>query len=232
MPPLLVKANKVIKAYKQKKTPVVDSQSIRKKVDAFKALQPHISLESALKASYGDDAANAEFIAKGYAPVTEHTNHNYRAYFNNDKKDLVFLVAGTHADPKTGSKWRDIGNDIAFATGNIKSTGRYKNAEKALNDLTTKFNPATTKIGGHSLGGGVGDELAKGRKNTTSMTYNKAATIGTGTPGNSKAYRDKFDAVSFFNRGAKHTKTLSSGHINPLAAHSTDNLARTGIQFI
>jgi hypothetical protein len=75
----------------------------------------------------------------GYYLDKKLSNHNQQVYYKPDEKRLLVSVAGTH-------NLADWGTDLALATGNLKSTNRYKEASDILKKAKHKYNPTNTTV--------------------------------------------------------------------------------------
>ena len=132
-----------------------------------------------------------------------------RAYEQGDsytRGDTMF-VAGSH----TARDWYDDVTKIPF-WGSVRDSERYQQADKML-----KANPQIRTIVGHSLGGSVAHELQSAHPGLKTVTYGSPA-ISWGTAGGEGRFRNAWDPVSMFDRGAvqlEHptpTSTLSFTH--------------------
>lgn len=155
------------------------------------------SLYDVVKTSYGDENSLNTLKKQGYEVDKDYSNDEYTTLYNSDTNKMIFTTAGTH-------KIGDVGTDIALATGNLKSTGRYKRAHQAIRGAKDKYNPSNTSVVGHSLGSSISQGIAS--KGDNVVTLDGGYTIGQGTKGTH--YRTSGDAVSALGSGAKHTKTL------------------------
>jgi hypothetical protein len=68
----------------------------------------------------------------GYIQDKKLSNHNEPIYYNLYDTEMLMTVAGTHI-------WSDWGTDIYLATGELKSTNRYKEADKVLKEAKRKY---------------------------------------------------------------------------------------------
>jgi pimeloyl-ACP methyl ester carboxylesterase len=100
-------------------------------------------------------------------------------------------VAGSH----TARDWYDDVTKIPF-WGDLKNSERYQAADKMLT-----ANPQIRTIVGHSLGGAVSHELQRAHPGLKTVTYG-APSISWGTAGGENRYRNAYDPVSMFDRGA------------------------------
>jgi hypothetical protein len=178
-----------------------------------------VNLVDSLNVSYGDKNSQKKIEQQGFIKDESLSNDNQTVFFNDKEKKLIFTVAGTH-------NLSDVGTDIYLASGNLKSTERYKSANKTLNKARIKYKPKEVVVTGHSLGGAIAQYIAK--KNDKVVTYNKGATLGQKTRKNETAIRTRGDLVSLF--GEKE-KTLNSKNtfIDVLGNHNTKNLKKRPI---
>jgi dienelactone hydrolase len=128
----------------------------------------------------------------------------------------------------------DIGTDLYLAVGKLKDTNRYKEADKTLKAAKQKYNPETTSVAGHSLGGSIASYAAS--KNDKVTTLDKGATIAQKTRSNEQALRTQGDIVSLLNANSKHMTTLKNPNYrtgvrvyDALNAHNVSNIKDSGI---
>jgi hypothetical protein len=154
----------------------------------------------------------------GYDQDQNLSNGNQQVYYRPTDKKLLYTVAGTH-------NLSDVGTDIYLGLGLIKNTNRYKEAKSTLEKAKQKYQPSSTTLAGHSLGGQVTSYIAS--KNDNVLTYNKGFSPFQRTRTNEKMYRTKGDLVSIFGANAKRTINLDNPNlisIDPLKAHNVDNI--------
>lgn len=182
-----------------------------------------INLHDALKSSYGDRKARDQLKNSGYNYDSMLSNHNQQVWYNPNTKKMLFNVAGTH-------NLKDWGTDLYLAFGGLKSTNRYKEANKTLSEAKQKYgNDIKTNITGHSLGGSIAQYI--GDKNDKVYTLDKGATIGQKTRTNENAYRTSGDIVSAMNANSTRMKTLNNNNkatglipLDILKAHDVNNI--------
>ena len=163
-----------------------------------------ISLYDTLNSSYGDKKANANLQKKGYIQDKKLSSHNQQVWFNPNDKNLLVNVAGTH-------NWSDVGTDIALGFGLLKSTNRYKEADKALKNAKKFYQPSNTIVSGHSLGGTIGSGITS--KSDKFVGLDAGYTLGQNTRsngGNHQQYRTSGDVVSLLGANNKNMKTLQA----------------------
>ena len=164
-----------------------------------------ISLYDTLNSSYGDKKASSNLEKQGYIKDKKRSNHNQQVYYNPQKKDLMVNVAGSH------NAYDFLVNDVALAFGGLKSTDRYKQADKTLKEAKKFYQPNTTIVSGHSLGASVGKNITS--KSDKFIGLDAGYTIGQKTRsnnGNHQNYRTEGDVVSILGANAKNMKTLKA----------------------
>jgi hypothetical protein len=190
-----------------------------------------------LKASYNGSHEQKTSLSRfGYDRDDELSNDNQQAYYNPEKKKLIYSVTGTH-------KLGDWGTNAYLAAGRLKDTNRYKSADEGLKKAKTKYGVSNASIYGHSLGGSIAGYI--GSKSDTVKTLDKGATIGQKVRGNEKAYRTAFDPVSLLNANSKHMTTLPNENkrtttgllpvdavVNGLRAHDVDSIKDQNARFV
>ena len=167
-----------------------------------------INLYDTLQSSYGDKKADANLEKKGYIKDEKRSNHNQQVWYNPRGQDLMVNVAGTH-------NLKDWGTDAYLAFGGLKSTNRYKEADRTLKEAKKFYQPKTTIVSGHSLGAAIGAGITS--KSDKFVGLDAGYTIGQKTRsnnGNHENYRTAGDAVSLLGSGAKNMKTLKNPNQN------------------
>ena len=91
---------------------------------------------------------------QGYQYDNQLSNHNEQVWFHPDNKKLLHNVTGTH-------NLKDWGTDLWLAAGGLRSTNRFKEADRTLKAAKAKYNVNNATISGHSLGGSVGQAIKK-----------------------------------------------------------------------
>ena len=126
--------------------------------------------------------------------------YGYRSFpgASYDENTGTLYVAGSDS-------WRSWYDDFTKipAWGNTTDAERYKQAERAYNDLTQKYGKSVHRVVGHSLGGSVALELAKNKGIEFSRTF--GAPVVDANPfhrGSVERYRHPLDPVSILDRGA------------------------------
>jgi hypothetical protein len=147
------------------------------------------------------DKQESKMGKRGYVRDNELSSGDHQAYFNKKTGKLLFNVVGTH-------NLNDVVTDGYLALGGLKSTNRYKEADKMLTKAKEKYKPTSTSVIGHSLGGSIAGLIAS--KSDDVKTLDKGATIGSRIRSNENAYRSSGDAVSLLNSGSKRMTTLAN----------------------
>lgn len=174
------------------------------------------SLYRVLKSSYGDRSVQREALkTEGYILDEDLSSHNQQVYYKPEERKLVYAVTGTH-------NLSDVGTDAALLVGSLKSTRRFKEADRVYKQAQQKYEPEKTTVVGHSLGGTIASEVASDKDRI--ITYNKGAFIKTKTRKNEETYHTFGDPISMLS--GNQTKRLGYRH-NP---HSVDHLKDEDIQ--
>ena len=83
-----------------------------------------ISLKTAIKSSYGDKKSKQKILNEGYVKDKKLSSANQKVFYNKDTGNLLFNVTGSRS-------LKDfLVNDPMLAIGKLKSTNRYREAEK------------------------------------------------------------------------------------------------------
>jgi hypothetical protein len=115
-----------------------------------------------------------------------------------DENTGTLYIAGSDS----WRSWYDDAVNIPI-WGDLTRAERYKQAERAYNDLTQKYGKPVNRVVGHSLGGSVALELAKNKDIEFSRTF--GAPVTDPNPyhrGAADRYRHFGDPVSLSDRGA------------------------------
>jgi hypothetical protein len=194
------------------------------------------NLYDVVKASYKDKNTQTSSLGKyGYVRDDDLSNENQQAYYNPDKKKLIYSVTGTH-------NLADWGTDAYLAAGKIKDTNRYKSADEGLKKAKLKYGVGSASIYGHSLGGTIGGYI--GGKGDTVQTLDKGATAFQKVRSNEKAMRTDGDVVSLLNKNSTNMTTVKNNHkiktgnalidyaLNAYGAHDVNNIGTQTKTFI
>jgi hypothetical protein len=190
-----------------------------------------------LKASYNGSHEQRTSLSRfGYDRDDELSNDNQHAYYNPEKKKLIYSVTGTH-------RLKDWTTNAYLAVGKLKETNRYKSADEGLKKAKLKYGVNEASIYGHSLGGSISGYI--GGKSDKVYTLDKGATIGQKVRSNEKAFRTAFDPVSLLNANSKHMTTLPNENkkiatgllpadavVNGLKAHDVDSIKNQSAMFV
>lgn len=182
-----------------------------------------------------------EMAKYGYVIDTKLSNDNQQVYYNPQTKKLLYNVTGSHnltdwvnSDlklalgirknegkpiiergiekllPNSWKKGFDRGYENIF--GGLKDTTRYKQADETLKAAKVKYAPAETSITGHSLGGRIVQDIAKGGDKVYAL--DAGSTIGQSVKGgpNRNIYRTAGDVVSATTAWNPAVKTLANPH--------------------
>jgi hypothetical protein len=164
-----------------------------------------MKLYKALKIGYmNKDKQESKMGKRGYVRDNELSSGDHQAYFNKKTGKLLFNVTGTH-------NLSDVVTDGYLAFGGLKSTNRYKEADKMLSKAKEKYKPTSTSVIGHSLGSSIAQNI--GSKEDKITTLDGGYTIGQKTRsnnGNNKTYRTAGDAVSLLAANATNMTTLKN----------------------
>ena len=184
-------------------------------------------LYTVLKTGYTNDSKKqADTLSRfGYARDDDLSSDKHQVYYNKDKNKLLFNVNGT----QSASDWV---TDAYLGAGHLKDTSRYQESKKILEKSKQKYNPSSTSVSGHSLGGSIAQNIAG--KDDNIVTLDSGYTIGQRTRG--KSYRTAGDIVSLLGSTAKHMTTLKNPNwstgilpLDILNSHNVDNIKNKSI---
>ena len=186
-----------------------------------------------------------EMAKYGYVIDKKLSNDNQQVYYNPETKKLLYNVTGSHSLqdwvnsdlklalgvkknvgkpiiergiekllPESWKKGFDRGYENIF--GGLKDTTRYKQADETLSLAKAKYAPAETAITGHSLGGRIVQDIAKG--NDKVFALDAGSTIGQSVKGgpNRNIYRTAGDVVSGTTAWNPAVKTLANPHTSKI----------------
>jgi len=136
--------------------------------------------------------------------------YGYRSYPGAayDENTQTLYVAGSDS----WRSWYDDFRNIP-AWGDLKDSERYKQAERAYEDLTRNQGKYVRRVVGHSLGGSVALELAKNKGIEVSRTF--GAPVLDPNPfhrGTVERMRHPLDPVSVLDRGARWGSVMAYPH--------------------
>lgn len=194
-------------------------------------VQPEVADDSKVKlydwvrGSYGKKASLKTIEEKGWQMDKELSSTNQSVFWNPRTDHVVMTVAGTHSA-------RDLITDAMVGLGQVKSTGRYKEAKDTHRKATAKYGKVDDVVGA-SLGGGIASALGASRagKDSQIHTYNKWSLGTEGTNKKETAYRTPLDPASFFTASKGNTITIGEDkhYKNLLEAHSSSHLKKEQI---
>ena len=186
-----------------------------------------------------------EMAKYGYQIDKSLSNDNQQVYYNPETKKLLYNVTGSHSLqdwvnsdlklalgvkknagkpiiergieallPQSWKKGFDRGYENVF--GGLKDTTRYKQADETLKQAKAKYAPAETAITGHSLGGRIVQDIAKGSDKVYAL--DAGSTIGQSVKGgpNRNIYRTAGDVVSGTTAWNSAVKTLANPHTSKI----------------
>jgi hypothetical protein len=186
-----------------------------------------------------------EMAKYGYQIDKGLSNDNQQVYYNPETKKLLYNVTGSHtlddwvnSDlklalgikknagkpiiergiekllPDAWKKSFDRRYENVF--GGFKDTTRYKDADETLKKAKAKYQPADVSISGHSLGGRIVQDIAKGTDKVYALDAGQ--TIGQQVKGgpNRNIYRTAGDVVSGASAWNPAVKTLANPHTSKL----------------
>jgi hypothetical protein len=186
-----------------------------------------------------------EMAKYGYVIDTKLSNDNQQVYYNPQTKKLLYNVTGSHSLqdwvnsdlklalgirknegkpiiergiekllPNAWKKGFDRSYENVF--GGLKDTTRYKQADETLKAAKAKYAPAETSITGHSLGGRIVQDIAKGSDKVYAL--DAGSTIGQSVKGgpNRNIYRTAGDVVSGTTAWNPAVKTLANPHTSKI----------------
>lgn len=162
-----------------------------------------LNLHDVLKSSYANrDLQKKELAKNGYQYDSMLSNGNQQIYYNPKERKLLNTVTGTH-------NISDWGTDAYLATGHLKDTNRYKEADNTLKEAKKKYGINTATIAGHSLGSTIGSYIAG--KDDQFYGLDGGYTIGQKTRshnGNHQHFRTSGDVVSALGANSKNLITI------------------------
>lgn len=187
----------------------------------------------------------SEMAKYGYQIDKGLSNDNQQVYYNPETKKLLYNVTGSHSLqdwvnsdlklalgikknegkpiiergiesllPQSWKKGFDRSYENVF--GGLKDTDRYKQADETLKQAKAKYAPAETAITGHSLGGRIVQDIAKGSDKVYAL--DAGSTIGQSVKGgpNRQIYRTAGDVVSGTTAWNSAVKTLANPHTSKI----------------
>ena len=184
-----------------------------------------LSLYDTLHYSYQPLKQQKNFYKdKGYYLDKKLSNDNQQVLYNPTTKKLLYNIAGTH-------NLKDWGTDAYLLAGKLKDTNRYKEADKNLQQAKQKYGVSNATITGHSLGGAIGNYIAK--NNDKAYLLDEGATFGQKQRNNDnhQHFRTRGDLVSALVSNHSNVKTLPNRNVSKdfLRAHNVENIKNENI---
>jgi hypothetical protein len=194
-----------------------------------------LKLGKILKLSYEPNEQRRQKVLKkyGYVLDKELSSPDRIVAYNPFKKDLLYAPRGTELKHR-GNIFdnKDLQTDIILGTGGLKQTKRYDEERSTILKAKKKYNEDKVILVGHSLSGGLLNEMPTDviTERDQVITYNapilkprKDATH----------YRTKGDVFSVFNKDAKTLQNENPVSLNLasylLKAHQLENLQNQNI---
>jgi hypothetical protein len=187
------------------------------------------NLQKSRAATEQQNATIEQRLHEGHADklLRDRENKRQGVTFAEDEKGMDNAYGyrsfpGASYDENTGTlyiagsdSWRSWYDDFVNIPiwGDLKNSERYKQAERAYNDLTQKYGKTVNRVVGHSLGGSVALELAKNKDIEFSRTF--GAPVTDPNPyhrGAADRYRHLGDPVSLSDRGASLGRLMLYPH--------------------
>jgi hypothetical protein len=183
-----------------------------------------LSLYDTLHNSYQPLREQKKFYKdKGYYLDKKLSNDNQQVLYNPTSKKLLYNIAGTH-------NLKDWATDAYLLFGKVKDTNRYKEADNTLSQAKKKYGVSAT-ITGHSLGGTLGNYLAKG--DDKAYLLDEGATFGQRQRNNDnhQHFRTRGDLVSALVSRQSNVKTLPNKNVSKdfIRAHNVENIKNAKI---
>lgn len=181
-----------------------------------------LTLHRALKIGYLRNEKKQKKRLKrfGYRIDNELTNHNVLTAYNPFNNKVITVVNGTN--PLSPA---DLWTDARLASGNLKGSDRYKNAESIYLKAKQKYQQPITIVG-HSLGGAIATNLV--RPEDRAIVYGAANSPFTKKKENLYSYRTSGDPFSAFDATARTMNNPERNPIkllNPIQPHNVSNIA-------
>lgn len=194
-----------------------------------------LKLGKILKLSYEPNEQRRQKVLKkyGYVLDKELSNPDHIVAFNPFNNKLLYAPRGTELKSK-GNIFdnKDLQTDIILGTGGLKQTKRYDEERSTILKAKKKYNEDKVVLVGHSLGGGLLNQMP------TDVITEKDQVITYNAPilkprKNSVNYRTEGDVFSVFNPQAKTLQNENPISVNLgnylLKAHQLENLQNQNI---
>jgi hypothetical protein len=180
-----------------------------------------LTLSRALKIGYlRNEQKQAKRLKKfGYRIDRDLTNNNVLTAFNPFNNKVITVVNGTN--PLSPA---DLWTDLRLASGNLKGSDRYKDAESIYLKAKKKYEAPVTIVG-HSLGGAIATNMVL--PSDRAIVYGAANSPFTKKKENLYSYRTSGDPFSAFDATARtmnNPETNPLKLLNPIQPHNVSNI--------
>ena len=188
---------------------------------------PASTLKQFIDLSY--DSNNNQSPA-GYTIDKALSDSRVKVYKSNKNSNVIVVHRGSAAL----SDWID--NALYATTGNVKSSGTYKQHKKKQDAAIAKYGANNIISVGHSRGAKYAEELNKENPVKEVITYNKAAgfhDVRQKNPANQTDVKTSRDIVSLLTplqQSSNKVITIPQKTLNPHTAHMTSALDELGDQ--
>ena len=184
------------------------------------------TFQNILKSGYKNPNEQSKNI-DGYIRDDSLSGQRVQTYYNPETGHAVINHRGTSASAK------DWLNNLAYATGLYKHTGRYKNARDLQKKVEDKYGSKNVTTTGHSQGAMLAEELGKNTKESISLDRpaNLSSLLTHKTGKNHYDVRTNTDLVSSMiplQRQSNKAITIDAGSYNPLKSHDVGQVAKLG----
>jgi hypothetical protein len=174
-------------------------------------------LNNLLKASYKNNS-EAEKIANtnGYKLDRDLSTNQHKVFVDGRGNPNV-VYRGTQT-------LKDVFTDGALALGLIKSTSRFDQSKKLLNNVKSKYQNKYITTAGHSLGGSLAEAVGADKV----ITVNKGAGIDNllkkrkNNQTDIRAGGDLVSGLSTAQSGGRMITVKNTNYINPLVSHDSN----------
>jgi len=156
----------------------------------------------------------------GYRIDRDLTNNNVLTAYNPFNNKVITVVNGTN--PLSPS---DLWTDLRLASGNLKGSDRYREAESVYLKAKKKYEAPVTIVG-HSLGGAIATNMVL--PSDRAIVYGAANSPFTKKKENLYSYRTSGDPFSAFDATARTMDNPERNPIkllNPIQPHNVSNIA-------
>jgi hypothetical protein len=188
---------------------------------------PASTLKQFIDLSYETNSTQAP---AGYTIDKSLSDSRVKVYTSNKNSNVIVVHRGSAAL----SDWID--NALYATTGNVKSSGTYKQHKKKQDAAIAKYGANNIISIGHSRGAKYAEELNKDNPVKEVITYNKAAglhDVRQKNPSNQTDVKTSRDIVSLLTplqQSSNNVVTIKQDTLNPHTAHMTSALDTLGEQ--